>query len=62
MTTLAEYTCCKCGKQFEEDSEEAAAELELYGEIYCVDCAMATIEDMMGQSVGEICKAMEEER
>jgi DNA-directed RNA polymerase subunit RPC12/RpoP len=42
------YTCCKCGKEFEDDSQEAQDLFEFYGWIRCIECDCGVFDKMLG--------------
>ncbi|MFA5306925.1 MAG: hypothetical protein WC365_05765 [Candidatus Babeliales bacterium] len=45
------YTCCKCGKEFENNSKDMLAIFKFYGKMDCKECFDKVVGEAFGQCV-----------
>ena len=45
------YTCCKCGRDFIDDTQEAQDLYEFYGWIRCPECDVEVLTKIMGEDL-----------
>ena len=47
------YTCCKCGKEFENNSRDMLAIFKFYGKMDCKECFDKVVGEAFGQGANK---------
>lgn len=56
---MAKYICKRCGKQFEDNSQEAQDLFKFYGWIRCVECDRSVISSILGETFEKLKEVAE---